>query len=549
MNLRSSGWAVGTCIDAVEKLIPYNHVYCSDALQTLADEFETEWEIVGKTINLHRIEYNKEAPLPLSYGEGNGFKPGLGRKNYSDSKPVEVLFVQGGEDNIDYSKYGNRELLLPKSQTLTYEGRQYLTDALGLSIQRADKPAMYNNEDSLDLSHIYPSRVGTVTEVAVIDAEKNFYDFFDSSIPGDLDFEACLIAGEKMTVIFQSGILAGRKFEVKYTHEYTEEVEGVPVTRYRKFEIVPQEIDGQTMPNAMFIPTVGSNYAVFGISLPDAYVCNNVSETGASWDMFREGAKYLFEHENSQFSFTCPLDDIYAKANWINIGSKIKVGGYVLFSDEQTQPEGVAIRITGIKTMINDPYAPEIELSNSAAGSFIGSELNKIDQNEVVTEVLHKQAMSFTKRRFRDASETISLLEQSLLNFSGSINPIAVRTMSILLGDESLQYRFVDSVETPVEVSHVVTYDTDTKKLSASAGIIQHMTLGIDSISSSHAVSEYKFWNVAAFESAALNLPAKSYYLYVKASRTTTDATFILSEPAIGMEVDPDYYPFPLRSA
>lgn len=544
MNLRDSGWSVGSCIDAAEILIAYNHVYCYDGLQSLADTTKTEWEINGKSVSLRRIEYNKSAPLALSYGKGNGFKPGLGRTNLSAEKPVEILYVQGGEKNIDYSKYGSRELLLPKSQQLVYEGRTYVTDADGLSIRRADKPVTFNNEDSLDLSHIYPSRVGTVTEVVEVDPEKNFYDFFDSSIPVDLDFEACLIAGEKMTVIFQSGILAGREFEVAYTHEYTEEIDGATVTKQRRFEIVPQEVDGQTMPNATFLPSVGDTYAVFGISLPDAYVCDNVSKTGASWDMLREGAKYLFEHEDQKFSFTCPLDDIYAKANWINIGAKIRVGGYILFSDTQFQTTPLGIRITGIKTLINDQYAPEIELSNTSAGSFIGSELKKIDQNEVVTEVLHKQAMSFTKRRFRDAKETIGMVENSLLHFSQSIDPIAVRTMALLIGDESLQFEFVDDMETPDTVAHNVTYDIEEKKLLANAGTIQHMTLGIDSLSSSHAVSEYKFWNVALFESAVLEDPAKTYYLYIKASRTTTDATFILSETAIEMEADPDYYHF-----
>ena len=74
LNLRESGWSIGECIDANEKVISYNHAFCIDALSQMANEFETEWEIDRKTIHLRKVEYNKSNPLPLSYGRGKGFK-------------------------------------------------------------------------------------------------------------------------------------------------------------------------------------------------------------------------------------------------------------------------------------------------------------------------------------------------------------------------------------------------------------------------------------------------------------------------------------------
>lgn len=540
LNLRDSGWSVGSYVDSVEKVISYNHTYCSEVLQMLADEFETEWEIVGKVLNLRKVEYNKETPLALAYGKGNGFRPGVGRVNYSDSKPVEILFVQGGERNINFSTYGSRELLLPISQTLVYEGRTYVTDAEGLSIRRQDKAVVYNNEDSLDCSHIYPSRVGAISSVVAADPDSNFYDIIDSSIPEDLDFSQHRTDGEVITIIFQSGMLAGKEFEIEQTDTL--------VTGYihseRRFNIVPQEIDGQTMPNATFIPAIGDTYAVFGISLPDAYVCDNTGQTGASWDMFREGVKFLYENEDQKFSFTGELDGIWAKTNWATIGGKIKPGGYVSFSDAQAQTESVLIRIVGVKDYVNKPHYPEIELSNATIASNITSSLRKIDSNEVVAESLHKDSVQYTKRRYRDAKETIGLVENSLLHYSQSIDPISVQTMALLIGDISLQYRFVNNTTNPETVSYDITYNAENKKLLAGAGIIQHMTLGIENISSSHSASEYRFWNVSAFESVELTDAAKSYYIYIKASRTTAEATFILNETAIEMESDSNYYHF-----
>ncbi len=132
-------WKVGECIEANEQTIEFNHSYIDAALSSVAETFKTEWEIVGKTIHLHKVEYFKNDPLSLSYGKGNGFVPGLGRTTPNDEKPIKRLYVQGGEKNIDRSQYGTAELLLPKSQKLEYEGRTYQSDEQGYYIERVDK--------------------------------------------------------------------------------------------------------------------------------------------------------------------------------------------------------------------------------------------------------------------------------------------------------------------------------------------------------------------------------------------------------------------------
>lgn len=535
LNMRDSGWKVGECIEAEEKTINYNHIFCSEALPTIADTFKTEYEIdpAIKTIHLRKVEYNKGEPLPLEYGKDKGFVPGLGRSNKDGNRPVTILYVQGGEQNIDFSKYGSKELLLPKNQRLEYEGRAYVSDAEGLYIKRADTTLTDVQEDSLDCSHISPKRVGSVSNVVVSDKEKNFYDFIDSSIPDDLNFEDYVIEGNNMTVIFQSGMLAGsnKEFEVKYVH------------KERKFLITPQEIDGQIMPNDIYKPNLGDKYAVFGIQLPDAYICNNSTKEGASWDMFREAAKYLYENEDPKFTFKGELDSIYSKKRWLSIGGKIKLGGYILFKDPQFIPEGIKIRITSIKEYIHRPYSPIIELSNTTTGVTVSSELNKIESNEVKTDNQYKNSIQFTKRRFRDAKETISMLNDALLHFSGSISPISVQTMSLLVGDESLQFRFVNNKTNPTQVEYLVTYDSKKKVLSAPGGILQHMTIGIDTLSSGHKASEYKFWDIEKYTSPTLT-ETVGYYLYVKANKNGTTGSYVLSKNAIKLEGVEGYYHF-----
>lgn len=531
LNQRDSGWSVGDCIVSTEKTIPFDHSYIDAALQSVADTFNTEWEIVGKVIHLRKVEYFKDDPLPLSYGKGNGFVPGLGRSTESDSRPIEIMFAQGGTKNIDRSKYCSPELLLPKSQTLEYEGRTYISDAEGYSIQRKDKPLKYKTEDSLDCSEIYPSRVGTVSKVEIIDEVNNFYDVIDDSIPENLDYNDYLIEGENMTIIFQSGMLAGndKAFELKYKHAE------------RRFEIVPQEIDGQTMPGGVYVPRVGDTYAIFGCMLPDAYVCDNASQTGASWDMFRETAKALYEKEDVKFTFTGELQGMWAKRNWLKVGGKLVVGGYVLFSDNQFAPDGIPIRITGIKDYPTSPYSPTIELSNDVQGKSLSSTIDEIQNGNVIVEDNNKEIIRFTKRRFRDAVETMKMLEDALLeNFTSSITPITVQTMAMLVGDESLQFRFVDSSLRPIQ--YHITYNQETKQLIAPATTLQHMTLGIDTITSARSKTEYKHWNIKGYTSPVLDQLSQQYYFYAKVPTGTGGGEFVLSPTAIGMDDISGFY-------
>lgn len=547
-------WSVGTCIDSSEKTVEFNHTYLDAALTDVANAFETEWEIVDKVINLCKVEYFKEEPLPLSYGRGNGFVPGLGRTTSTEGEPIKRIYTQGGTRNIDRSKYGgvdvngnystvfpyrisSAELLLPASQSLTYEGRTYQTDPNGYYVERVDKKSTATKEDSLDCSEIYPKRVGKITAVELgseKDAERlHFYDIFDTTIPQSLNYNDCLIEGETPTVTFQSGMLSGKSFEFKYVHDE------------RRFRIVPQEIDGIIMPDPKtgYMPKVRDEYAIFGVMLPTSYICDNATQTGASWEMFRAAAKKLYESEDPKYTFRGDLQGLWAKRNWLRVGGRLKVGAYIFFSDEQFAKDGLAIRIVSVKDYVNNPYAPTIEISNSVTGTSITSELRKIDNTEVVIEDTGNSIVQYTKRRFRDAEETIEMLNNAMLgNFTEQVSPIAVLTMALLVGDDSLQFEFVKSVTEQVPTALRPIYKNDTKTMYVPRMAIRHLTLGINSISSQH--SNYLCWQMGEWSSATLNDSNARYYVYAKVNRTDTAAIgeYFLSEKAVDLYGVEGYY-------
>jgi len=137
----------------------------------------------------------------------------------------------------------------------------------------------------------------------------------------------------------------------------------------------------------------------------------------------------------------------------------------------------------------------------------------------------------------------MQMLQNSMLGFSEGINPITIQTMQIAVGDESLQFRFVDSKVNPKTVDHIVTYNGQDKTLTAAQGIIQHMTMGITEIKAVHTDDEYMFWDVRGFTSHVLE-STKPYYLYIRADKTSSDADFVLSEIAIPLEWSDGYYHF-----
>lgn len=552
-------WSIGECIDEDEKLISYDHTTCVDALTQIAQTFETEFEIIGKTISLHKIEYNKESPLVLAYGCGNGFVSGVTRTNGTTNLPVERLWVQGGEVNIDKSKYGYRNLMLPVDGTrlkydgetfklpsepgyASFSGREYKVANGRLAIVRADKEFFTKNEDCLDCSDIYPKRVGIIDSVRYnyqnrfvpfselpqavkegnwnTDYSKILIDFYDADqlIP---DYKSCFIAGQSATIVFQSGNLAGREFELDgYVHSEQGSVVG-------RFKLHRNEIDGELMPNNIFrlkgredyisegISRDGDTYAVFNISLPDSYY------DLASMEMFKKGVEYMYKHEDVTFSFNGVLDGIYTKKNWVvgqGIGGKLVNGGHISFKDKDIIGSTASFdtRILSIKQPVNNPYSPTITLSNDSAPTSVGSSLKKIESESVHVDELHKQSLEYSRRKYANAAETMSSLQSAFARMGNPVSASTIQTMMALIGDESLQIEFVEEMGSFVPVEWDGPVRLEDGRYRVYGGIIHHMTLGQKSITPVSNGTTY-WWDVPT-KDFDLNAVEEPLYLYAVVS-------------------------------
>ena len=522
-----AGFSIGACLEAEAQAISFKHEDCLSALSRVAEAFKTEWHITGKTLNLGKVVGNKANAVTLSYGKGKGLLSGLTASNDSEKSPVGKLFIQGTERNIDPSKYGAKSLHLPKGRTLSYEGRTYVVSADGQSLSVSGLSTDGRKEDSFDGTNIYPQRVGVVSSVVV--TPNGNYDIVDKDNP--VDYSQYRIAGEKATITFQTGRLAGRTFDIaqdkdvlKYDHAT------------KRFQLVSVEEDGMKLPEPkVFYPAAGDKYAVFGVRLPDEYIAK------AETELLNASVRYFHEALQPKVTYKAELDGLYAQKNWGALAPKLAIGAYVRLVDTSLNIDD-HVRITAIRTKLSQQYKPQITLSNEVQAPSLAVALGTLEaegvqQKEEVQAVRREVARSYQQAM----SLADGIADEVRAGFGDSISPITARTMQLMVGDKSLQFVFVASPTATGSVTHNVTWDESRGILHADRGYLRHMTLGINTLSADHKPSEYKTWTLPAYD-YAVRTDQKTIHLYAKVERNGASGVFFATDTAKAMEAEAGYY-------
>lgn len=122
-----------------------------------------------------------------------------------------------------------------------------------------------------------------------------------------------------------------------------------------------------------------------------------------------------------------------------------------------------------------------------------------------------------------------------------SISPLTARVLRLLQGDPSLQWLFVESATSTRRVEHVVRYSNTYKKLSVPAGVIRHLTMGIEGVRPDRPLSDYKTWDVPGIE-VDVDDAVRNLYVYARCSKTDNTGTFVTSDGFKPMEGEEGYY-------
>lgn len=380
-----NAWVIGEVVSTGNVNIEYDNIFCFDALSEIAKNFDTEWWIEGSTINLSRCEHGTAVPL----GYGKGLKKLTRVAN--DTVPFFTrLYPLGSTRNIVQSDYGYKRLQLPG-------GVRYVEKNTYLGIVEQSEENYF--------SGIYPRRTGKVstvrsTEATGEDGNKfTIYYFTDSSL--DFDPNDYEIEGLVKNVVFQSGELNGRDFEVNFN------------SKTKEFEIVTQfPYENQQLPGGLLIPKPGDEYILYNIRMPKEYY------PLAEQEYAEAVAEYMDKISIDTSVYKAPTDYVYLEENRISL----KIGRRVLLENEIYFPTGAhESRITKISRKLNNPCEADIECTYAVDyGRISQIENNIVDIQAAYKEQLNKEVLAVLK-----SWDSIDPTEYNVLSAVRTIKAIA----------------------------------------------------------------------------------------------------------------------------
>jgi len=313
------GWRLGFVEDTEVKNIQFDSVNCLEVLNTLAQAFETEWLVEGRTIHLFRK--TNAANHVFKQGENEALYS-LEERAQDNSNKVNRLYVYGGNKNLP-ANYRN--------------GRQRL--AIGnIPYIEGDTSNGVWEEDYINDS-IFPINDGVVTAIN----PSNPLQFTDSNIPFNVN--NVLQDGVSAKVAFQSGELSGYEFEINTFNNTTKTFTINKNTQETAIDI----------PSSLFAPAVGDKYFVFDIRMPNELV------EQAEQRLREDGIRYMNERNNKENNelFTIVCNPLYFKRK----GLVLKLADSVILEDEAMEIV-TQKRIIKLSRGVRNPHLYTAELAN-----------------------------------------------------------------------------------------------------------------------------------------------------------------------------------------
>lgn len=569
----------GTCLDALSLIY--------DIWPNVGWIYTTDRGMPVITIGRANVRDEGNTTLPFSYGKGNGLTA-IKRASANKDEFATRLYVYGSDRNLPPRYYNSKNIKDAESvhipNLMLPIGSWGITDGLPdprLAYLEADEDIIRKygliprviRFDGSEREEIYPSIEG-LTEArvrqAMIDA-----GYSDKYLPGDNDTridevvdafvpdhgyiadtdgtaleveqtftleiggigfdinEQAALANEKCAIIsMKSGMCAGREFQVK-------EVRWDGGTWVLTMERQLDDSLNMLFPNFDYLVKAGDRFVILDIAMPEYYV------TLAQERMYEEGLKALADHTRISAYYEPQID---AKAIYESKAA-IREGMYMKVVDEDvvetdSNEDYVIIDSLSIDEKTEIPtYSVTLREQKRAARGLAALEEMIDDAKEGASKEV-EDVRKMTQRRFSSALDTISMLQGAMANFTEGINPVAVQTMAMLVGDESLQFKFTSAAGTTT-LKLPVTYDAGERILKISRSYrLWHMTLGIDSVTapSGRSNDDYLKWTMPTWESDVLADGSKGYYLYAKVPKDGTSGNYLLSENTIAMESETGYY-------
>lgn len=327
-NRVGEGWIKGQVIPTDYKSLIFSKENCYNALSRLAQEFETEFWIEGKTIHLTRRQ--NDTGQTFKHGKNKGLYE-ITRTNVNNTGVVTRLYCFGAEKNLpaDYRNYSKRLRMT--------DGEPFLEKNV----------AKYGIIEITEIiEDIYPHRTGVITSVSALDP----YVFIDADI--DFNLNDYLLPGVTAKVVFNTGQLAGYEFEVSRFNNGTKEFTILQNKNERVMEV----------PNSSMRPAIGDEYVLVDINMPESYI------TAAEAELTARAQALLDQASEPQLTYQIVFDPVYLRKK----GYIPTIGDLVWLVDVELQVQRRIRIISATRSIVNE-YECQVELSDTVTAGTIST--------------------------------------------------------------------------------------------------------------------------------------------------------------------------------
>lgn len=485
MNRISSGWVKGTVIESEYKKLTFTNENCHSVLERLAQEFDTEFHVINKTVYLEKQATQRE--LTLEYGST---AYDIERLSVNSEDVVTRIYPFGSDKNLS-SQYrgGSSKLLIPSPNSY---------------LESANVAAYGIIEQAKTFEDIYPRL--SLLGAGVVTSVGDKYTFSDSAL--DFDVNACLMPGVPAMVLFLTGECAGYDFEIKLYNHST-----------KTFVIIENSKDEDlVLPTDLLRPAVNDKYVLLDVVMPDAYV------QAAEAELLTRALEFLIDNDTAKVSYRVTFSSLYAKqsAPVIQCSDQVRVYDQDLGVDEY-------IRITKLQKGIRDGHNIQIDLSNTVTRSplqRINGDIKSINNQVIVSNQRNKQRGIEAYQRNRELQQMVFDPDGYFDN--NNIRPLSIETSMLSVGAKSQQYQLTCLLQP--------NYNANPQSMYWSAGLLTHFSLVDDQI---------KEWVIASGNITITgDNQTRPLYIYARCLRVGSTGDIYVSENAIKFNSEASYWYF-----
>ncbi|MGI6814613.1 hypothetical protein ACFX5L_09015 [Bacteroides sp. KG123] len=371
-------FSIDNTVDNKSRLMSYNNTSILDACFSMAEKWNCECWITDSVIHFGRCEF----------GDAIDFNIGVNVEDMtrSDSQTgyATRIYAFGSTRNIP-SNYRSSD------SSMLVNGVVQKRLMLPVGVPYIDAYPDMNTEEAIEqvvvFDNIYPRRVGTITDVSSYGhtvkngdgttTVETFYRFADTGINFSKDY---LLDDSELRIVFQSGLLNGMDFAVKFNPNGVSEKlgNGNWNPEAQLYEIIVNEDYGRKLPDTVLKPKVGDKYILHGF---DSLKIGDMSYiSSAEQELKTHAEKYVAKSNTDPSTYDCrmmsdTMIDGYGNAQLYEVGQRVNLLNPAYFED------GRVSRIIGFEYNLDIPFdTPIYTVGETAAYSRIKELENKVDE-------------------------------------------------------------------------------------------------------------------------------------------------------------------------